>query len=251
VLYVLDGNAWFGVAAEIARIAELEHGPMIVIGVGYPGDPTLTSTRRMSDLTPVPAAPEDRTPDFVSRQDAFLRFLRTTLRNDIARRYPINGKRQAIFGHSLAGLFVLHVLFTQQNSFNAFIAASPSIWWNKPAVYQEMDAWLTRRVHGADPRILLEVGSLEQSAPLSIKASAAELAASKRPPFAGKTAAEIEMMIAAEWKRARMVENVRELHTKLVGAGATATLVVFDGEHHASVVPAALSRAMTVALAIK
>ncbi|BBI61027.1 hypothetical protein HSBAA_23330 [Vreelandella sulfidaeris] len=61
--------------------------------------------------------------------DRFLSFIEGHLKPEINRRFAINTEQEAIFGHSLGGLFVLHALLTQPSSFDRYIAISPSLWW--------------------------------------------------------------------------------------------------------------------------
>jgi predicted alpha/beta superfamily hydrolase len=63
--------------------------------------------------------------------DAFLSFIIDELKPAIAKATQVDPGRQALFGHSLGGLFVLHALFSRSDAFDTFIAGSPSIWWGK------------------------------------------------------------------------------------------------------------------------
>ncbi|MGR5913571.1 hypothetical protein ACT7DA_04955 [Bacillus pacificus] len=40
-------------------------------------------------------------------------------------------------GHSLGGLFALHILFTNLNAFQNYFISSPSIWWNNQSVLEK------------------------------------------------------------------------------------------------------------------
>ena len=140
VLYVLDGNAMFAGFAEARRIQEFSDiGKSIVVGVGYPTDQPY-DTRRLYDYTGgPPPAPWQATFAKVRSGgwNVFLDFLTGQLRREIARRYMINLDRQALFGHSLGGLFAIHALFTHPGAFHAIIAASPSLFWHEREMLAE------------------------------------------------------------------------------------------------------------------
>ncbi|WP_258286092.1 alpha/beta hydrolase-fold protein, partial [Escherichia coli] len=57
--------------------------------------------------------------------DAFLHFVTTTLRSAVAQRCRVDPARQALFGHSFGGLFVLYALAHRPDAFSHWIAASP------------------------------------------------------------------------------------------------------------------------------
>ena len=63
------------------------------------------------------------------------------LRDEIARRCPINRSRQALFGHSFGGLFVLYALAHAPEAFSHWIAASPSIFWEDGSLLPSIGAF--------------------------------------------------------------------------------------------------------------
>ena len=117
VLYVLDGNAMFAGFAETRRIQEYEDvGKSIVVGVGYPTD-LAYDTRRLNDFTAKMHETRAREPEAAGAiQDRRTRrlppFPDRRAAAEIGRRHKINPERQALFGHSLGGLFALHALYT-------------------------------------------------------------------------------------------------------------------------------------------
>lgn len=182
VLYVLDGNAMFASFAEARRIQERpgaevpgDPGPggMIVVGIGYPTDSAYEGARRLYDFTPPnpPELPPAQAPlaSFkAGGRDDFLGFLLDGIRPEIARRYKVDVDHQALYGHSLAGYFALHTLYSRPDAFNAIIAASPSQWWNDQAVLAEERAFSARLAKGSAPqriaRLLLLAGDREEYA---------------------------------------------------------------------------------------
>lgn len=142
VLYVLDGNAMFAGFAETRRILEYmkaDAANTIIVGVGYKTDKAY-DIRRIRDLTGGPTPPPwdemlGNAP--TGGWNVFLDFLTGPLRDELDRRYTIHRDRQALFGHSLGGLFAIHSLFTRPDAFHAVIAASPSLFWHDKEMQRE------------------------------------------------------------------------------------------------------------------
>lgn len=169
VLYVLDGNAAFALAAQLARNnatrpPELRPDAAIVVGIGHPGDAVIHPTERQRDYTPPPpggsATPQaggaDRLLDFIARE----------LQPRVAQAFPVDAQRQTITGHSFGGLCVLHALFTRPALFTRYAATSPSVWWNQGQVLQTAQQFM--QAHAKAPRafsarLQLRVGSLEHA----------------------------------------------------------------------------------------
>jgi predicted alpha/beta superfamily hydrolase len=173
VVYVLDGNAWFSLFAQQSRLMARRPDkggvvPAVIVGVGYPGSRPFNTERRTRDFTPPapvrapPPAPGGRSWSASGGADEFLAFLVKELRPLIEQEFKIDPVRQALFGHSLGGLFVLHALFTQPDSFQYFIAASPSVWWNDRYIIEEADSFAARvKKQGIDRSLLIAFGADE------------------------------------------------------------------------------------------
>lgn len=251
IIYVLDGNGYFGVATDMARIQELgaETGGALVVAIGYPlGDDPLATReqrrlQRVMDLTPnAPKGAEA----LVARQmggapvggaERFFRFLKRELEPELARRYRIDVSNTALFGHSLAGRFALDVMFGHPESFRTIVAASPSIYWGGgDLLAREKD--FARRVAegGKGPKLLITVGGLEETV-LDL-------------PLPG----DADRAAYAQYVReARTVGNAREMADRLARlpskSGFVTDFVVFEGETHTSTVAAALARGIRFAFA--
>lgn len=197
VLYVLDGNFYFATAVEAVR-SRPEADDVMVVGLGYPQSrrfaaqalkrhhaalfgtsPTSDTLKackleRVYDLT-LPAETDLLAHDFaggdfvpttqdVGGLDEFLDLLETEVRLLVADQAsrPIGG--QAIFGHSLGGLAVIYALFRAPGAYQAFIASSPSLWWNRKAVLHH-EAKFAEMIETAcaTPRVLITVGQDEES----------------------------------------------------------------------------------------
>jgi hypothetical protein len=150
---------------------------------------------------------------------AFLQFIEEELKPQIERELKIDKSRQTIFGHSLGGLFVLHVLFTKPSAFQCYIAGSPSIHWNKQLLIQEERQFVSRlKQEPLNVRVLLGVGELEKSHISRNSDSARELA-----------------------------KRLSALSSRGVGV----KFQEFEGEGHVSVLPVLISRALRFALSPK
>lgn len=166
VLYVLDGNAYFGSFAQARWVQDyLPVGKAIIVGVGYPGDKAW-DVRRMADYTAQlrePLSPEVRPfAQYKSGARApFLDFLTGKLRSEIAQRYPVNLERQSLFGHSFGGLFALYALYERPQAFESIVAASPSMEWNGQHILDEervFRAKVQAGKLGATSRLMVVVG---------------------------------------------------------------------------------------------
>lgn len=167
VLYVLDGNAAFAVAALMnrgvaARRERTGVAPALVVGIGYPGSDDFHVAERTRDYTPFPLA----SPAGGGGADRFLDFLEGEVKPLVAARYTVDPARQALFGHSFGGLLVVHALFTRPAAFSAYLASSPSLWWLENDLSARVEAFLARSAApGPAPRLQLSVGSLEDEPP--------------------------------------------------------------------------------------
>ncbi len=166
VLYVLDGNAYFGAFAQARWVQEyLPVGKAIIVGVGYPGDKAF-DVRRMNDYTAQlrePPPPETRAyaKHRSGARQPFLDFMTGRLRAEIAQRFPVNPERQSLFGHSFGGLFALYALYERPQAFQSIIAASPSMEWNAQSILDDERAFTAKAAAGQlgqTSRLLLIAG---------------------------------------------------------------------------------------------
>ncbi|HEK9102300.1 TPA: alpha/beta hydrolase [Bacillus pseudomycoides] len=220
VIYVLDGNAFFQTFQEAIKIQSVRAEktgvvPSIIVGVGYPIEGTFAASERCYDFTPsVPSK------DALQKTDGkpwpksgganeFLAFLQEELKPQIEKDFEIDRAKQTIFGHSLGGLFALHVLFTNTNAFQNYFISSPSIWWNNQSVLENKAAFINELDRASsEVGVFLTVGALER-----------------------------EHMVRDATALSERLLNLQ--HNKLRFAFYEA-----KGENHASVVPTALSKAL-------
>jgi len=163
VAYLLDGNVYYNILAATTK----EYGsigmlpPMIVVGIGYKDFATLDSLRQR-DYTFPQAIPEYE----MAVSDGagnFLSFLDEQLIPYIDGHYATN-KHRTLVGHSLGGYFVMYALFRQLNgtarSFSNFIAASPSIDYNRQYLLHLLDS-LAPKTSGDSLQVYITYGGLE------------------------------------------------------------------------------------------
>jgi predicted alpha/beta superfamily hydrolase len=181
VVFVLDGSSYFPLVASTATLLSLDAIPSILlVGVGYDLDPALSPGARMLEV--LARRNRDYTPSFDETfvkemtdmyaqfrstypaygrpggADAFLAFVNEELKPFISQRYPnADTNDSAIVGHSFGGLFALHVLFTAPESFNRYVAGSPSPWWGDGALFASEAA----AALDIDARLFLSFGELE------------------------------------------------------------------------------------------
>ncbi len=127
VLYVLDGDVAFGMAASIARYLQIgENIPeLIIVGIGYGGLDKAAGEKRRRDYRPTPTGGAIN----------FLKFLEEELLPFIDNNYRTVSGERAINGYSIGGLFGLYTLFTKPEIFNRYIIGSPSLTWDNHSIY--------------------------------------------------------------------------------------------------------------------
>ncbi|KAF1838299.1 hypothetical protein BDW02DRAFT_542038 [Decorospora gaudefroyi] len=143
-MYVLDGNALGMTATEAfrrRRPVEFNMPDCIVVSIGYPEtiQDSPYSTQRSYDLQPPVCAncTPPAYPGVPSNADNFIEFIDTALRpwvRDTA--FPnANFDRDALYGHSFAGLFVLYALTVRPDVFDTFLASSIALTFNNNYVF--------------------------------------------------------------------------------------------------------------------
>ena len=227
VMYVLDANGSFLTASETALTQALLGviRPGIIVGVGYDAaDGQEVLRRRTFDLTPSVSQNPKETRK-TGGGEAFLRVIEEEIKPFIGARYSVDTSRQAIFGHSLGGLLVLHSFLRAPGHFTAYVISSPSIWWNGREVTKLEDGLAARlQATPARARVLVTSAGDEQY----------------RGDDPARRAADNRLVDDAS----DLSDRLRRLDPALV-----VERVVFEGEVHNSVMPAALSRAARFAFA--
>ncbi|QIL82274.1 alpha/beta hydrolase [Diaphorobacter sp. HDW4A] len=165
VLYLLDANASFVTAAQLARNtgnrpAGLRKDPLMVVGIGYPIDGSMDQIARKRDYTPPPVMEEGS-----GGAEVFLDFIECQLQPALRSAWTIDPARQTLFGHSLGGLLAIHALTTRNQLFSRYAAASPSLWWNGAQALGTAEKWIASGAPTTQPNIIvqLRVGSRERT----------------------------------------------------------------------------------------
>jgi hypothetical protein len=177
--YVLDGNALGMTATEAfrrRRPVEFNMPDSIIVSIGYPE--TLSdspySRQRSSDYQPpvcdnctVPAVP-----GVPSNADSFIDFIDTALRPWVRDTIFPNAAfdRDALYGHSFGGLFVLYALTTRPDLFDTFLSASPALFFNNDYVFNYTDFLaplkqedVPKTPNATKPAFQISYGTLEQA----------------------------------------------------------------------------------------
>ncbi|OQE42335.1 hypothetical protein PENCOP_c004G05746 [Penicillium coprophilum] len=240
-IYVVDGNAMMLSATDIVRrrqIRKSDETSAIIIGISYPLAQSVYSPRRNHDLTPPcekydsPQGPDGNTnPHEYGGADAFLHFITNTVHHFVfSSIFPrVSVCQTALFGHSFGALFALHALYTAPASFDAYLAASPSIWWNDRFLLQEEEQFYNLPDSHHRPKVWLAYGSLEQS-PIRQKNQSLE---------------EYEKRLAMVNERL-MGDNCDQMFVRLLQSGRVQSVTrrIYEDEDHGSVIAGALSGAI-------
>lgn len=229
-VYLIDGNRMLPIARDL--MAADPAMAAVLVGIGYPTEERdEIVARRYFDLTPetpadlIPLAP-GASPPKTGNRDAFLSFIDNELRPRIERAFPVDRTRQTLFGHSLGGLFALHVLFARPDAFQTYVAADPSIWWNGRSILEEQAAFLRERQgKAAGLRLLIETSGKKAVRP-------------------GTGTSEADRL-----KSVRGGPGGRAVHEALGAVpGLQRAFRTFPGESHGSMIPLTVADALRFAL---
>jgi len=165
VLYVLDAEYFFrsAVAAvdflsenAYVHFAAIQQAvpQMIVVGI--------INVDRNRDFTPThaPVQGSSRFPTS-GGADRFLEFLQTELIPLIDREYRTQPYR-VLSGWSLGGLLTVYTFLTHSNLFSAYLAVSPSLWWDDQLMVRQADSLLSVGAVTNKP-LVVTLGSQEGS----------------------------------------------------------------------------------------
>lgn len=129
-LYVVDGDFQFQhVSATVHHLTRMgKIAPMIVVGIANQG-PT--------DYLYATTWP-DKSDEAFGGAVTFHRYITNELVPLIDKQYRTNNKR-ALSGYSLGGLFTLFSMTQADTPFNAFVAMSPSAWFDNQSITKKLD----------------------------------------------------------------------------------------------------------------
>lgn len=207
IIYLLDGDSYFLTASDIIKSQACERCILqegIIVAIDY-----LNQTRRDFDFLPKPdhfvfeTLPNNQInlSGKYGGADAFYDFLTKELKPEMEKRYKINLKQQAIFGHSYGGLFNLYIFFTKPVIFNTYVVSSPSMWFSDGYMFKVLSKYL---LDNQPPLInpvnlLISVGGSEQSL----------------LPFDRKLPKEKQNLLLKHRQNRKMVDNSKHLFDQL------------------------------------
>lgn len=166
VLYMLDGNAAAMVMDQplLAELAARKAAPVLVF-IGYDNDLRIDSAARTTDYTAWIDRADDEagTPTVVGGGAyAFQDLIERRIKPEVEKRASIDRQQQALWGHSLGGLFVLSSLYTRPASFQYYVSASPSLWWSQGAPLGDMEQQFRDNQHGQSAKVWVMLGGAER-----------------------------------------------------------------------------------------
>ncbi len=229
VMYLLDGNWYFGPAAinatESAGARTIE--PAIIVGIGYPTeDNDLVGRRRAFELTPSATAAQKEHGEY-GGGDVFLQVVEEEIKPFVAAHYAIDPTRQILYGKSFGGLAVLRQMFRNPTAYSTYVIASPAIAWNDRDVLKDEPGFAQRaRAGELSLRLLIVAAGNEQY----------------RGP---------DPKLRAQADRSRMIDNAMELAERLGALNPQKVIVekaIIPDEDHVSVSLAEIGRALHFAL---
>lgn len=150
VFYLLDGGTTWQDFHHISGLAQLgtvngTTRDVIVVGIA--------SVDRRNELAlPTQNAELIARYPTQGQSDRFRRFIAEEVLPFVERRFRSSGET-ALMGESLAGLFVIETFLKEPQMFDAWVAVSPSLWWDGGQLAQQSGAHL--RDHSNDARILI------------------------------------------------------------------------------------------------
>lgn len=145
VLYLLDGENHFHIlSAYIDYLSYYEIiPPIIVVGI--------ISKDRRKDLTPTKSTIDyfgkiDSTYKTSGGNEHFFQFMQSELIPYIETNYKA-GSYKIFAGHSFGGITTINCMFTHPDMFNAYIAISPSLWWDNKYILKLAENKLTKSAY--------------------------------------------------------------------------------------------------------
>ncbi|WP_140181204.1 alpha/beta hydrolase [Providencia stuartii] len=218
ILYMLDGNGLFPLVVNRA-IQQLPADKLpIIIGIGYPIDQAFPKSLRDYDYTPRVSGS-----DFQQGggSDELYQFLNSQIRPWAEHVFSFDKQKQTLFGHSFGGLFTLMAYQNHPDAFNAFVSASPSLWWGKGEM---INLGKLTQPQKASP-LFITLGGLEEKPDLS-KLS--------------------EEQIKHYQSRSSWI-SARQLCAKIDNHERICEFTLFPDKNHGSVISDAIDKALDVA----
>ena len=167
VVYLLDANLYFDIIAAILnKYSDVGLAPsVILVGIGHKDFPTMDSLRNRDDTYPT-AIPEYEM-SISGGADKFLSFIINELSPKIDKEYNVDTSKRVLMGHSLGGYFTayafLQYLTGKTGVFNSYIAASPSIHYNKYWLLNQLKEVPFTKMNEKKTNFYITYGGLEDA----------------------------------------------------------------------------------------
>ncbi|NQY34528.1 MAG: alpha/beta hydrolase [Alteromonadaceae bacterium] len=163
VIYVLNSRPNAVMAATMRHVAEVSRE--IIVGIDFAdkeGNPIESFLGYTRDLTPTSDNNWMQASTSASGGHAkeFLNFINNEVKPLINDTYNVNKNNQTLVGHSFGGLFGLYVLFNHSNSFDRYVIASPSLWWDDAVTFEFEEKYASQYKNMAK-KVFFSVGSKE------------------------------------------------------------------------------------------
>lgn len=185
VIYILDGNWYFGMVVDMIRIMNLriplcnEMPDTIIVGIGYPNGESLEDLRtrihhrRFRDLRPTRNTDMEAwlhhafpTDEIVESGHAaeFEDFIKNQVVPLIESEYRADSTNRTLLGHSLSGICALDLAFRYPSLFQRYVVVSP-------ASNPEADKLFAESTVSLPVRMYLAAGELELAGDLDFNTS--------------------------------------------------------------------------------
>ncbi|KAK3390002.1 Alpha/Beta hydrolase protein [Podospora didyma] len=261
-MYVLDGNAMGMTAAEgFKRRQPVSFGQpdSVVVSIGYPlTDQVYDFTNRFIDYKPPLPTPENQQ-GTRSGADAFINFINGALRPFVRETvFPnVEFTRDAVFGHSFGGLFVVYALIAYPEMFDTYLSASPALEVQNASILD----MVTARFGVADTSPPASVSIMSRTPPYNngnggFKACSNATADMHKPALfiswgsqeQFPTRRRTETQQAFQTRKdyflpLRMTDHCHELYDRIKASGKTRDVVLkeYAGQDHAGVAATAIT----------
>lgn len=163
VIYVLNSRPNAVTAAMLRHVSEMSRE--IIIGIDFAdaeGNPVDSFAAYTRDLTPTSDDDwaQEATAGPGGRAEDFHNFIENEVKPLINETYNVNRYNQTLVGHSFGGLFGLYVLFKHSDSYNRYVIASPSPWWDDAVIFEFEEEYANSHINLAK-NVFISVGSRE------------------------------------------------------------------------------------------
>ena len=158
VMYLLDGDVAFGMAASIARYLQFGNTipELIIVGIGYGALKKNEGNMKSRDYT----ISSKRGRSGTGGAPRFREVLKEELIPYIENTYRTNPDDRTINGYSLGGLFAIYTLFTEPDLFNRYIIGSPHLSWDEYRIFTVQEEAFDK-FDDLKAKIFISVGSEE------------------------------------------------------------------------------------------